>query len=211
MSLPKTGRAASLTPDQTRWRQLILLSGPSGVGKGTIVQELLQIVRGLQLCPSATTRGREPRDGEGEYHYVSDDKFKELWSSGQLLEMDPHFSGLYGLMVPAAGVRGISDIDVKGSIRLFEAGLPRMLRIAILPPGNTLGEMVDVCTERMMSSRTDADGIAKRRDRAEEEIGIIMQQWDFDPWSAVVTNDNLDEAVADCARHIANHLGCVAP
>jgi guanylate kinase len=190
------------------WRLLVLLSGPSGVGKGTIGARLREIFPELLLCPSATTRSWEPRDAEGEYLYVSRAKFTEMWDAGELLEADPHFDNWYGLTTPTKGVMAISDIDVKGSIRLSQTSAPNLLRIAILPPGATIDQMVDVCTARMDASRTDAAGIAKRRARATEEIQIIQDSWCTDTRNAtaVVINNDLETAVKICAGMIRAHL-----
>lgn len=210
MPLPEEGQAADLTPEQADWHLLVLLSGPSGVGKGTIGARLLQLFPHLILCSSATTRGPEPRDREGEYLYSTMGQFVQMWEDGKLLEVDGHFDRWYGLKHPGKDAFALSDVDVKGSMRMYRAGQPRLLRIAILPPGETVDEMIDTCTSRMESSRTDADGIAKRRDRITEEVGIIQTSWRADPDARIVVNDNLDMAVFECQNYIDARLARLA-
>lgn len=206
MPLPKEGQAADLSPEQANWHLLILLSGPSGVGKGTIGARLLKLFPELMLCTSATTRDREPRDGEDEYAYTTLTEFTHMWEDGRLLEVDGHFKRWYGLMHPGEDAFALSDVDVKGSTRMYKAGQPRLLRIAILPPGKTIDEMIDTCTSRMEADRSDIDGIAQRRARVAEEVGIINSTWLEDPAAKIVINDDLDTAVAECADIIEAHL-----
>lgn len=204
MSLPATGQATILTPGQDNWQLLILVSGPGGVGKGTVVGELCARMKPtLQLCPSAVTRSPDERDAKGEYIYLSEEVFAVWWNSGLLLEADPHMGNWYGLARPGRDSLAISDIDVKGSIRMHQAGFPRLLRIALLPPGDTIPEMIDACVQRMKMRGSNAETIRRRRDRAEEEIELITNHWPEDPGSLVVVNDNLEKAVNECRQHIA--------
>ena len=202
MGLPETGQAASLSIIRTNWQLLILVSGPGGVGKGTIVTELRRLMPNLQLCPSAVTRPHDDRDAEGEYIYLDIDAFAKEWRCGRLLEADPHMGNWYGLTHPGEDVLAISDIDVKGSLRMYEAGFPNVLRIGVLPPGDTIEEMIEVCVQRMVARGSDANTIQKRRDRAVLEIRLIHNEWHRDPDAFVVVNDDLHRAVAECHQRI---------
>lgn len=137
-SLPPGGGLAPLELIRPAWDLFVLLSGPGGVGKGTIIKQLLTMCPDLQLVSSATTRDPDERDGPGEYDYCSLAGFVDHWKAGHLLEVDEHMGKWYGQMAPPPGVVGISDIDINGSERLFDAGLPNLLRIGLVPPGETM-------------------------------------------------------------------------
>ena len=196
-SLPPEGGLAPIDRIRADWSLFVIISGPGGVGKGTCIQRILSEMPELELIPSATTRGPDQRDGEGEYYYATETEFVDFWEGGELIEAQQvHGSDWYGQMMPGQGALGISDIDVLGSERLFEAGLPKLLRLGLLPPGNSMDEMIEVCVQRMMGRGSDQKTINRRRERAEFEIHTIQERWGRDPDAQVIVNNDLDETVA---------------
>ena len=171
--------------------KLFVISGPSGVGKGTIVTHILEI-HDAALSVSMTTR--KPRSVETEgvsYYFVSHEKFEEMINSDGLLEYAEVFDNYYG--TPAApvlekmktGQNVILEIDVQGAMQV-KSRFPDSILIFILPK-NMAG-----LSERIESRGTESkENIAKRLKKAMAEIEYI-ENYDY-----YVINDQLDLAVAE--------------
>ncbi len=168
---------------------LIVLSGPSGVGKGTIVNRLLQD-GGYSLSVSCTTR--PPRVGEVDgkaYFFISKQKFAKMIEEGGFLEYNNHFENFYG--TPKGFVTEqlknsdvILEIEVDGALQVKQA-YPQALLIMILPPDEA------ALIARLKGRATESDEkIAARVDRMRYEASK-KHLYDF-----VVVNDDLDTAVA---------------
>lgn len=179
---------------------LIVLSGPSGVGKGTIVSKLLENGR-YSLSVSCTTRA--PRDGErdGEsYFFISKEKFLEMIGAGGFLEYSNHFGNYYG--TPREFVESklesgdvILEIDVDGALRVKKAH-PEAVLIMILPPD------MDRLRARLVGRGAEtAEKIEERLARAEYELSL-KNKYDY-----AVVNDNLDAAVAEIEKIIEHEKG----
>lgn len=170
--------------------QLIVITGPSGVGKGTLVQALLQAHPELYLSVSITTR--PPREGEIDgqhYYFESRAAFEKLVTEGQLLEWAEFAGNYYG--TPRQPVeqqirRGrwvVLEIDLAGA-RQVRQTFSTALSIFILPPSLTELE------KRLRKRGQDSEGaIARRLQRAREEIAAA-QEFDIQ-----VVNDNLETTV----------------
>jgi guanylate kinase len=177
---------------------LIVLAGPSGVGKGSVVQRLRsRDPGGLALSVSVTTR--EPRPGEidgVDYLFVSDEAFDELIGRGELLEWAEivgHRSGTPGAFVQetlASGRDVILEIDVKGAAQI-RAKLPDAVEIFLVPP--SFEEL-----ERRLRGRgtENEERIARRLATARWEL---QQEGWFD---RRVVNDDLDRAAEEVAAII---------
>ena len=179
---------------------LIVLSGPSGVGKGTIVNKLLKS-GGYALSVSCTTRA--PRAGEEDgkaYFFITREQFESRIKSGGFLEYSNHFENYYG--TPKDFVEKqleksdvILEIEVDGALQVKKA-LPEALLIMILPPD------VDELKARLLKRGSeDEQTIAKRISRMQYEISK-KESYDF-----VVINDDLNKAVEDIKNIIANKKG----
>jgi guanylate kinase len=173
-----------------RTGQLIVLTGPSGVGKGTLVQSLLQRHPQLNLSVSITTRS--PRAGEVDgvhYYFVDSDRFEEMIKQQELLEWAEFAGNFYGTpMQPVvdkiqAGESVLLEIELIGA-RQVRKTFPQGMQIFILPP--SLAELERRIRERGKDSEA---AMICRLQRAEEEIQA-SDEFDF-----VVVNDDFDHTL----------------
>lgn len=170
--------------------KLIVLTGPSGVGKGTLLRSLLQRHPELYFSISATTR--EPRPGEingQHYYFVSRDKFEQMVSAGELLEWAEYAGNYYGTPRTSVerqiqlGQSVILEIEVVGARKIYNT-FPTALRIFILPPS------VAELEQRIRGRGQDRENaIARRLERAKAEIEAA------DEFDVKIVNDNLEKAL----------------
>ncbi|MEQ8465481.1 MAG: guanylate kinase [Coleofasciculus sp. E1-EBD-02] len=171
--------------------RLIVITGPSGVGKGTLVRLLL--TRHPQLYLSISTTTRQPRPGEVEgqhYYFVSQDTFQEMVSANELLEWAEYAGNYYG--TPRKPVeqhiqRGESvllEIELEGA-RQIQQTFTTALRIFILPPN-----MAELEQRIRGRGKDSEDAIARRLERAKAEIEAA------DEFDLQIVNDNLEEALS---------------
>ncbi|MBE7088857.1 MAG: guanylate kinase [Clostridiales bacterium] len=169
---------------------LLIFSGPSGVGKGTILQELR---KDGNFIDSVSCTTRSPREGElngREYFFVSSEQFKNMIERGELLEYDEHFGNFYG--TPRAFVEEklqsydvILEIEVNGALSVKRA-YPSAVLIFIAPPS------VQELKSRLIGRGSeDIEKIENRLARLDYELSK-KGEYDF-----VVVNDNLMEAVEE--------------
>jgi guanylate kinase len=120
--------------------KVFVITGPSGVGKGTLIAELLERVPDLELSVSATTR--PPRDGEvdgRDYHFLDPEDFRRHAEAGELLEYATYSGNLYGTLREdverrlAAGKSVLLEIEVQGA-RQVRAAMPESVQVFIAPP-----------------------------------------------------------------------------
>ncbi len=171
--------------------KLIVLTGPSGVGKGTLLRSLLARHPELYFSISATTR--QPRPGEVEgvhYYFVSREKFEQMVTAGELLEWAEFAGNYYGTpRTPVErqiqqGRSVILEIEVVGARKIYHT-FPTALRLFLLPP--SLAEL-----ERRIRARgqDSEEAIARRLERAKAEIDAA------DEFDVQIVNDNLETALA---------------
>lgn len=177
--------------------KLIVLTGPSGVGKGTLLKLLLARHSELYMSVSATTRA--PREGEVEgksYYFVNRSQFSELIRSGSLLEWAEFAGNYYGTPKQqveekiAEGRRVILEIELKGA-RQIRQSFPLADSIFILPPS------LDELEQRIRNRGQDSsEAIALRLATAKEEIAAASE---FD---TQIVNSDLETALTQIERAI---------
>jgi guanylate kinase len=168
---------------------LMVVSGPSGVGKGTLVKALCKKRNDLVESVSCTTRA--PRVGEvhgREYYFLSKDEFLRKMENGEFLEYDEHFGNFYGTL--ASFVKEqlqeksvVLEIDVVGGLNAKKA-FPESVLVMIAPPS------VEVLKQRLVSRNSEsAEEIENRLSRLEFELSK-KDEYDY-----VVVNDDLSVAM----------------
>lgn len=172
---------------------LVVVAGPSGVGKGSVHARVREALPDSRLSVSVTTRPPRPGEEDGvEYRFVDHDEFRRMVEQGELLEWAEYAGHLYGTPVgPVAeaiedGAVIVLDIDVQGAVQVRER-VPDALLVFLVPPDLTELE------RRLRARGTEDDqAVARRLERAREELA---HEHEFD---LVVVNDDLDR----CAEEV---------
>ncbi|MEH2080995.1 MAG: guanylate kinase [Nostoc sp.] len=172
--------------------RLIVLTGPSGVGKGTLMRSLLERHPELYYSVSVTTRSPRPGEIDGKsYYFISRSKFEQLVAEGKFLESAEFAGNYYGTPCEAvltqihAGKLVVLEIELEGA-RQIRASFPSVLSIFILPPS------FDELEKRIRSRAQDSqEAIARRLLRAQEEIQAA------DEFDIQIVNDDFETALND--------------
>lgn len=182
---------------------LLVVSGPAGVGKGTIDRVLLERNPNMRLSVSATTRAPRPGEIDGvHYFFISDEKFQQMVSKGEFLEYVHVFNmDYYGTPRSfveeeiALGHDVLLEIDVQGAMRVRET-YPDAVLVFIAPP--SMGKL----KSRLVGRGTETPEVIERRfETAFSEIEY-MKQYDY-----IVVNDVLDVAIGH-VEHILDAERC---
>jgi guanylate kinase len=174
---------------------IFIISGPGGVGKGTIVDRLLDLDAGLRLSRSWTTRARRPGESQDAYVFVDEPAFEAHARSGGFLEWT-RFAGnghLYGTPVPEPEEKGdlLLEIELDGARQVKQAH-PAAVLIFVVAPSTE-------AQEERLRSRGDDDASVQRRlevGRQEAEIGTRLADH-------VVVNDDVNRATQEVADIIS--------
>ena len=177
---------------------LVLVSGPSGTGKGTVCNLLREKHPELAYSISATTR--QPRPGEVDgvnYYFYDKAKFEAMIEAGELLEWANVYGNYYGTPKQAvldrleAGEDILLEIDTQGALNVMEA-MPEGLYVFLLPPS------LEELEKRLRGRGTETEeSIARRLGAAKEEIGRAVK------YRYVVVNDTVEKAEETIANIIA--------
>ena len=175
---------------ETRKGMLLVISGPSGTGKGTIIEALMKADKSLVFSVSATTRDPRPGEVDGvHYHFMTVEKYNELVEQGAFVEHAQVHGNLYGTLRSEVysrlerGENVVLDIDVQGAMNVI-ATEKEKVSIFILPPSLT------VLRERLTGRGTETPEAIERR--MNNAIWEISQK---DNYEYKVINDNLDDAI----------------
>jgi len=171
---------------------LLVISAPSGCGKGTVIKELLARNEDLALSVSATTRLPRPGEEYGvHYFFMTKEEFIDRINIGDMLEHAKYVDNYYGTPKEAVerklseGINVILEIEVKGAMQVKNAR-PDAVTLFILPPS------FDSLRDRLVNRGTESiDVIEKRLAMAKEEM-THAADYDY-----IVVNDDLQEAVMD--------------
>ncbi len=169
---------------------LIVISGPSGAGKGTVCKALLNNMGNIRISTSITTR--KPRTGEIEginYYFADEEKFKRMVKNDELLEYAKVYDNYYGtpkkrvMELLNKGIDVILEIDIQGALKV-KSKFPEGVFIFILPPS------MEELKKRINKRGTETEEeVAKRFSASYEEINNISK------YNYVVINDEIDKAV----------------
>jgi len=171
---------------------LIVISGPSGVGKDTLIKRLLELDTNLRYSVSCTTRKPRPGERDGvDYSFVSRDRFQQLLNEGAFLEHATYNGNLYGTLAErvererAAGHDVVLKIEVQGAEQV-RAKLPEAIFVFIASPS------VDELVRRQVKRNTEtSQDMEARRLIATREMEHASR------YAHVVVNDELGRAVAE--------------
>lgn len=180
--------------------RLFVVSGPAGVGKGTLVARVREQLPSLGLTVSATTRGPRPGEVDGvAYHFLSDEEFDRLVELGEFLEWAQVHDHRYGTLKSEVehclgrGESVILEIDVQGGQNVL-AAFPDAVRIFIEPPS------WDVLVERLRGRGTESEeSLAIRLKTARRELELAHT------YDVRIINDDLDVAVQDLKRTLLQY------
>jgi guanylate kinase len=169
--------------------RVFVITGPSGVGKGTLIRTLLERIPELELSVSATTRSPRPGEQDGvDYHFLDDGEFARRVEAGDFVEHASYSGRRYGTLRSelerrtAEGAPVVLEIEVQGARQIAES-MPEAVRIFIAPPSE------DALRTRLIGRGTDdPEQVEARLATAREEL---QAQREF---PHVVINDRLEDA-----------------
>ena len=179
---------------------VIVITGPSGVGKGTLIRALRDRHPELGLSVSATTRAPRPGETDGvDYHFLSEQEFERRLARGDFVEHATYAGRRYGTLIDELerhrDAPVVLEIEVQGA-RQVRGAVPGAALIFIAPPS------LETLRERLAARGTDdLGGVERRLEIAREELAAR------DEFPVVIVNDDLERAVADLDAAYLRYAG----
>jgi guanylate kinase len=182
--------------------RVFVITGPSGVGKGTLIRSLRARLPEIELSVSATTRPPRPGERDGlDYHFLSEAEFERRVAAGDFVEHAEYAGHRYGTLRSElerrlrAGIPVVLEIEVQGA-RQVRSALPEAVLAFIAPPSP------EALRERLIGRGTDdPDGVAARLCTAERELAAQSE------FPHVIVNDRLETAVRELESIVRHALG----
>jgi guanylate kinase len=181
--------------------RVFVITGPSGVGKGTLIRGLMERHPELELSVSATTRGPRPGEQDGvDYHFLTREEFDGRVDAGDFVEHADYAGRSYGTLRSEldervrAGKPVVLEIEVQGA-RQVRAAMPEAVQVFIAPPS------LDALRTRLVGRGTDDSEEVERRLRVAEQE--LTAQPEF---AHVVVNDRLEHALDQLGTIVAGEL-----
>jgi guanylate kinase len=195
---------ASSTTGSPTAKPVFVVTGPSGAGKGTLIELVLPRFAELAVCVSATTRDRRPGERNGvEYHFLSRDEFQRRIDDGEFLEYVDYVGNLYGTLrseidrLRAAGKAPLLELETEGALRVKRRELGAVTIFVTAP--------VDELERRLRERATESSGVI------EERLATARRQLELqDQFDHVVENDDRERAADALAEIVAQTLGAAA-
>jgi len=193
----------SIVPEISEEMKILVIVGPSGVGKDTLMNKILEKYSGkFTKAISYTSRKKRPGEREGyNYHYVTKEAFLKLIEENKMLEYYFYSGNYYGLPKKELEDRNKNDkilyinIGVSATEKIHEINIPANF-IAILPPS------LEVLEKRLRARKTESEKIIKERlETAKKEIKAINESRLF---NFKIYNDNLEETIIDLEGKLKN-------
>ncbi|MCS6985541.1 MAG: guanylate kinase [Leptospiraceae bacterium] len=186
---------------QPRWDGVIVLSGPSGTGKNTLISELLRTRGDLLHSISCTTRPPRNHEQNGiQYYFLSKEEFLRKIEENAFVEyaevMDHYYGTSFAELerIHRLGKIPILDVDVKGALQLRRR-LSKILLIFIKPPS------FEILEERLRQRKTESqEEMEKRLERAKKELAYAPY------YDKVIVNDDLHRAVRELSDYLDNYI-----
>ncbi len=170
--------------------RVFVITGPSGVGKGTLIRGLMERLPQLQLSVSATTRSPRPGERDGvDYHFLTRQEFDRRVLEGAFVEHADYAGRSYGTLRSEledrvrAGVPVVLEIEVQGA-RQVRAAMPEAVQVFVAPPS-----LAALRTRLIGRGTDDAAEVERRLQVAEQELAAQPE------FAHVVVNDRLDDAL----------------
>jgi guanylate kinase len=186
--------------------EVFVITGPSGVGKGTLIRGLLERVPELELSVSATTRRPRPGERDGvDYHFLTPAEFEHRARGGEFVEHASYSGNRYGTLRSEVsrrldhGAPVVLEIEVQGARQVRHA-LPAAIAVFIAPPS------LDALRGRLLARGTDAaEQVDQRLETAERELEAQPE------FAHVIVNDRLEQATDELEQIVRTALARAAP
>jgi guanylate kinase len=181
--------------------RVFVITGPSGVGKGTLIRGLMERLAQLELSVSATTRLPRPGERDGvDYHFLTREEFDRKVQAGEFVEHADYAGRSYGTLRSEleervrAGAPVVLEIEVQGA-RQVRASVPDAVQVFIAPPS------LQALRTRLIGRGTDdPEGVERRLDVAAEELEAQPE------FAHVVVNDRLQDALEALIAIVSDEL-----